>query len=138
MFTKSFENDLKVWIEVAKSSLHCGNAVGAARLHALQMMIDLRLGWVGMMHEQKHRPMMETCSRLCEFAKENGTAAETNIFIHIIIDLMTTELNNLPKEPPARLSQVTQSHFDHLDEMYPDGKDFDDDTPLDVGWDIPL
>lgn len=115
MYTKSFESDLRVWITVAKTSLHCGNAVGSARLHALQMMVNLRLGWVDMMSEHKHRPMMETCVRLCELGKELGTAAEKNIFIHIIIDLMETELSNLPKEPNWSIRDFTQSPDDTSD-----------------------
>jgi hypothetical protein len=45
MYTKTFRSDLELWIEVAKTSLHSGNAVESARLHALQMMIETRIGF---------------------------------------------------------------------------------------------
>lgn len=139
MLTDSFENDAKVWVTILKNTLHSGNHIGCSRLYALQMMIDKRLGWQanGLFEsERKYAPTMETCSRLCEFAKQPEVSAnEKNIFMHIMIDLLTIELNNLPKEAPRRL----QSHFDHLDEMYPDDvPDLDLDQPLDLGWDIPL
>lgn len=102
MYTVVIGNDLRLWIEVAKSTLHSGNKVGSARLHALQMMIDETadnaLYW-----EDKHRPTLMSVSKLCQFAKkEHVTANEKNIFIHIIIDMLETQFKNLPKEEPPR------------------------------------
>lgn len=132
MFTNTHAADLKLWIGVAKSSLHCGNKVGSARLHALQMMIDEEADtgyWPTGQEERKET--LKNVSRLCLFAKkEHVTAHEKNIFIHIIIDLMETELRNLPTEPPRRLvDQPKQDEFgidweapeppQALDEPYP-------------------
>lgn len=103
MYTTAIENDLKLWIDVAKSTLHSGNKVGSARLHALQMMVD-EAHDTSVYWEEAYQPVLRHVSRLCVFAKmDHVTANEKNIFIHIIIDLLETQLKNLPKEPPRRL-----------------------------------
>lgn len=106
MYTESFESDAKVWVTVLKNSLHSGNGIGCARLHMVQQMIKQRLDWQRGGHfesEHKFRPTMEACIRLCEFGKQREiTAAEKNIYIHTMIDLLETELRNLPSKHTSR------------------------------------
>jgi len=64
MYTKTFRSELELWIEVAKTSLHSGNAVESARLHALQMMIETRIGF-HIPEEVNHLPLMHNLCRLC-------------------------------------------------------------------------
>jgi hypothetical protein len=142
MYTKTFESDAKVWIQVLKSTLNSGNRVGSARLYVVKQMIDRRLTWLanGNWHgrgsdpELMHELTMEACSRLCEFASESVvTASEKNIYIHIMIDLLQTELKDLP------LKQAIHRNIEEFFETpVPDGKDVDKTNsafspPLDAG-----
>jgi len=73
---------------------------------------------------------METLSRLCEFGKEKGTAAEKNIFMHIMIDLMESTLNELIRQ------QEREKHSQRLAQGFSDGKDFEEPYPPEDGPDF--
>ena len=144
MYTIVIENDLKLWREVAKSTLHSGNKVGSARLHALQMMVDeahdTALYW-----DVKYKPTLLSVSKLCQFAKkEHVTANEKNIFIHIIIDLLEIQLKNLPTEPPRRLvdwhvpEQFQNSGDDPFYPFVPPPQDIEENPPPAELGDIPF
>lgn len=133
MYVKTFESDAKVWMLVLQSTLGSGNRIGGARLFALKQMIDRRLAWLDNGHwhgrgddpELKHKSVMEACSRLCEFASESViTASEKQIYIHIMFDLLQTELDNLPKDQSNRAIERLLEH-----DVPDDGKDFDEAYP---------
>ena len=148
MYTESFESDAKVWVTVLKNSLHSGNRIGCARLHMVQQMISRRLEWQNRGHfesERKFRPTMEACVRLCEFAKQPEiTANEKNIYMHTMIDLLETELRNLPPDNTSRLVERFNDSLHSGDlpvgDVYPteDSPEYLIPTPRHPNGDIPF
>lgn len=105
-----FLDDVRVWKRVVDLSFGQGHHITNARLHALQRMIEWRLSFqehytwrVGLFDHYDSKIELETMIRLCDFAKSKDvTAAEKQIYLHLIRDICNTLINAAPvlAEPP--------------------------------------
>lgn len=105
MFGDTFGSSLKTWRRVLQTSLGGGNQITSARLHAVQMMVEGGINtycWEGQGSDKLE--LMDALVDLCSFAKENGSAAEKTIFLHIMIDLIDT-YEREHATPPRRLME---------------------------------
>lgn len=115
-----FLDEVRVWKRVTDLSFGNGHHITNARLHALQRMIEWRLSFqehyiwqVGLFDQYDSKIELETMIRLCDFAKqEDVTAAEKQIYLHLIRDICNTLINAAPAlEIPRKVTSIESANL---------------------------